>query len=61
MVKSSKERFAINERQLAACYDRIIPNITNIIGWKKGLHRNLIFVHASTLAKAKYKLRTAFG
>eukprot|EP00957_Ditylum_brightwellii_P129608 9886625-Ditylum_brightwellii.AAC.1 len=26
----------------AACYDRIIPNIVNLIGRKKGLHRSVL-------------------
>ena len=43
----------------AACYDRIIPNVANLIGRKKGLHRNITFVHATTLAEAKFKLKTA--
>eukprot|EP00957_Ditylum_brightwellii_P144557 11011632-Ditylum_brightwellii.AAC.1 len=97
LVKSSEEKFTINEGQLggqvrhdvntltlieelkngvchysckpfinfnndaAACYDRIVPNIANLIGWKKGLHRNLTFVHTLTLAEAKFKLKTALG
>eukprot|EP00957_Ditylum_brightwellii_P070228 5335119-Ditylum_brightwellii.AAC.1 len=36
----------------ALCYDCIIPNLANIIGRKKGLHRNIMFVHASTWEKA---------
>eukprot|EP00957_Ditylum_brightwellii_P043840 3324178-Ditylum_brightwellii.AAC.1 len=95
LVKSSKERFTINDGKIggraghdentltlikelkndiyhcnqkslinfdndtAAHYDRIVPNIANLIGWKKGLHRNLTFVHASTLAEAKFRLKKA--
>mmetsp|Transcript_37654 Transcript_37654/g.55159 ORF Transcript_37654/g.55159 Transcript_37654/m.55159 type:complete len:89 (-) Transcript_37654:42-308(-) len=33
------------DNDAAACYDRIMPNITNLIGRKKGLHYNLTFVH----------------
>ena len=28
---------------------------------KKGLHKNITFVHASTLTEAKFKLKTALG
>eukprot|EP00957_Ditylum_brightwellii_P200067 15251766-Ditylum_brightwellii.AAC.1 len=45
----------------AACYNRIIPNVANLIGRKKGLHRNITFVCATTLEEAKFKLKTALG
>eukprot|EP00957_Ditylum_brightwellii_P100988 7697163-Ditylum_brightwellii.AAC.2 len=44
-----------------SCYDRIIPNLANFIGRKKGLHVIITFVHATTLAEAKFKLKTALG
>eukprot|EP00957_Ditylum_brightwellii_P181703 13842117-Ditylum_brightwellii.AAC.1 len=46
---------------MAVYYDRIIPNIDNFIGRKKGLHKSLTFVHALTLAEVKFKLKTALG
>eukprot|EP00957_Ditylum_brightwellii_P172890 13162357-Ditylum_brightwellii.AAC.1 len=49
------------DNDATACYDRIVPNINDLIGQKKGLHRNLTFVHALTLAEAKFKLKTALG
>eukprot|EP00957_Ditylum_brightwellii_P174172 13260245-Ditylum_brightwellii.AAC.1 len=45
----------------ASCYDRIIPNLANLIGQKKGLHCNVTFVHVTTLAEAKLKLKTALS
>eukprot|EP00957_Ditylum_brightwellii_P146497 11153434-Ditylum_brightwellii.AAC.1 len=47
------------DNNAAACYDRIIPNVANLIGHKKGLHRNITFVHAKTLAEVKFKLKAA--
>eukprot|EP00957_Ditylum_brightwellii_P001995 153787-Ditylum_brightwellii.AAC.1 len=47
------------DNDAAACYDRITPNVANLIGRKKGLHRNITFVHANTLVGAKFKLKTA--
>eukprot|EP00957_Ditylum_brightwellii_P052837 4005558-Ditylum_brightwellii.AAC.1 len=44
-----------------ACYDRIIPNIANLIGGKKGLTQNLMFVHDQTLEEVTFKLKTALG
>eukprot|EP00957_Ditylum_brightwellii_P056318 4269614-Ditylum_brightwellii.AAC.1 len=49
------------DNDAAACYDRIILNVANLIGRKKGLHRNITFLHATTLAEAKFKLKTALG
>eukprot|EP00957_Ditylum_brightwellii_P193115 14703668-Ditylum_brightwellii.AAC.1 len=49
------------DNDAAACYDRIIPNVAHLIGRKKGLHRNITFVHATILAEAKLKLKTALG
>eukprot|EP00957_Ditylum_brightwellii_P179182 13650968-Ditylum_brightwellii.AAC.1 len=40
------------DNNAASCYDCIIPNLANLVGHKKGLHRNITFVHASTLEEA---------
>jgi hypothetical protein len=45
----------------ASCYDRIIPALASLIGRKFGLHKNVVFVHASTLEETKYKLKTSLG
>eukprot|EP00957_Ditylum_brightwellii_P174396 13278616-Ditylum_brightwellii.AAC.1 len=39
----------------------ILPNATSLVGRKKGLHKNVTFVHVHTLKEAKYKLQTALG
>eukprot|EP00957_Ditylum_brightwellii_P023571 1779318-Ditylum_brightwellii.AAC.1 len=49
------------DNNAASCYDRTMPNLVNLIGRQKGLQRNIMFVHASTLAEAKFKLKTALG
>eukprot|EP00957_Ditylum_brightwellii_P078602 5975998-Ditylum_brightwellii.AAC.1 len=49
------------DNDAAACYDRIIPNVANLIRRKKGLHRYITFVHATTLVEAEFKLKTALG
>eukprot|EP00957_Ditylum_brightwellii_P093732 7136965-Ditylum_brightwellii.AAC.1 len=49
------------DNNVASCYDRIIPNLANLVGQKKGLHRNITFVHASTLEEARFKLKMALG
>eukprot|EP00957_Ditylum_brightwellii_P187442 14275586-Ditylum_brightwellii.AAC.1 len=46
------------DNDAVSCYDRIIQNLANLVEQKKGLHRNITFVHASTLEEAKFKLKT---
>jgi hypothetical protein len=49
------------DNDAASCYDRIIPALASLIGRKFGLHRNVVFVHATTLEETKYKLKTSMG
>jgi hypothetical protein len=49
------------DNDAASCYDRIIPALASLIGRKHGLHKNVTFVHATTLAEAKFKLKTSLG
>jgi hypothetical protein len=49
------------DNDAASCYDRIIPALASLIGRKYGLHRDVVFVHATTLAQTKYKLKTSLG
>ena len=45
----------------SSCFDRIIPALASLINRKFGMHKNVVMVHAATLEKAKYKLKTALG
>jgi hypothetical protein len=49
------------DNDAASCYDRIIPALASLLGRKFGMHRNVIFVHATTLEETKYKLKTSMG
>jgi hypothetical protein len=49
------------DNDAASCYDRIIPALASLIGRKFGLHKNVVFVYAKTLAETKYKLKTSLG
>ena len=49
------------DNDAASCYDRIIPALASLLGRKHGLHRNITYVHATTLQEAKYKLKTSLG
>eukprot|EP00957_Ditylum_brightwellii_P090188 6868935-Ditylum_brightwellii.AAC.1 len=49
------------DNDAALCYDRIILNLANLVGQKKGLYRNITFVHASTLEEARFKLKMSLG
>jgi hypothetical protein len=43
------------------CYDRIIPALASLLGRCHRLHKNIIFVHATTFREAKYDLKTVLG
>eukprot|EP00957_Ditylum_brightwellii_P092225 7020948-Ditylum_brightwellii.AAC.1 len=49
------------DNDAASCYDRMLPNISSLVVRKKGLHKNVTFVHAQMLEQAKYRLKTALG
>jgi hypothetical protein len=49
------------DNDATSCYDRIIPALVSLIGQKFGLHRNMVFVHATMLEETKYKLKTSMG
>jgi hypothetical protein len=49
------------DNEAASCYDRIILALASLIGRKFGLHKNVVFVHATTLEETKYKLKTSLG
>jgi hypothetical protein len=40
------------DNDAASCYDRIIPALASLISQKYGMHRNVVFVHVTTLAGA---------
>eukprot|EP00957_Ditylum_brightwellii_P074725 5679665-Ditylum_brightwellii.AAC.1 len=45
-ISRCSQKALINfDNDAASCYDQIIPNLTNLIGRKKGLHHNITFVH----------------
>eukprot|EP00957_Ditylum_brightwellii_P057251 4338508-Ditylum_brightwellii.AAC.1 len=49
------------DNDAASYYNMVIPNLANLISRKKGLHRNVTFVHVTTLVEAKFKLKTALS
>jgi hypothetical protein len=49
------------DNDATSCYDRIIPALASLLGRRHGLHKNIVFVHATTLREAKYKLKTVLG
>eukprot|EP00957_Ditylum_brightwellii_P164287 12507520-Ditylum_brightwellii.AAC.1 len=61
-ISYSSYKSLINiDNNAASCYNRILPNISSLVARKKGMHRNVTFVHATTIEKAKYQLKTALG
>jgi hypothetical protein len=61
-ISYASQKSLINfDNDAASCYDRIIPALASLIGRKYGLHWNVVFAHATTLAETKYKLKTSLG
>eukprot|EP00957_Ditylum_brightwellii_P178820 13621263-Ditylum_brightwellii.AAC.1 len=46
------------DNDAASCCDCILPNVSSLVARKKGLHKNVTFVHTTTLEEAKYCLKT---
>jgi hypothetical protein len=61
ILHATKKSLINFDKDAASCYDRIIFAIASILGRRHGLHCNVIFVNASTLQQAKYKLPIAMG
>ena len=49
------------DNDAAACYDCIIVVLASLCGRKQGINRDVIFIHATTLREAKFKLKTKAG
>jgi ribonuclease HI len=57
----TKSNLATMDNDAKSCYDRIICNLAMIISQYFGVSRNLASLHATTLRKMQYRLRTALG
>jgi hypothetical protein len=51
----------IGMTDISGCFDRIIPSITALLNRKNGCPRTAVQMHAKTLDKAKYHLKTKQG
>eukprot|EP00957_Ditylum_brightwellii_P147614 11241655-Ditylum_brightwellii.AAC.1 len=61
-ISYSLRKTSINfDNDAASCYNQILPNISSLIMHKKGMSRDVTFVHANMLEEAKYRLKTALG
>jgi hypothetical protein len=49
------------DNDATSCYDRIIVLLASLINRKYGLHRKVVAVHATTLQRAQFHLRTTAG
>jgi hypothetical protein len=57
----TKTNLATMDNDAKSCYDRIICNIAMIISQYYGVNCSMASLHATTLKKMKYRLRTALG
>ena len=53
--------FANFDNDACSCYDRILTAIDSLSGKKYGVHKDIIFVHDTTLEEAEFKLKTSAG
>lgn len=49
------------DNDATSCYDRIIVPLASLINRKYGIHQQVVAVHALTLQKAQFRLKTATG
>jgi hypothetical protein len=59
--RMTKTNLATMDNDAKSCYDRIICKLAKIISQYFGVTKNLASLHATTLKKLKYRLRTALG
>ena len=45
------------DSDLTSCYDRIVLPLSSLVARGMGIHRNVVFVHATTLEEAEFKLK----
>jgi hypothetical protein len=45
------------DNDASACYDCILCAVSSLAGRKYGIHKNVIFIHATTLEEAEFKLK----
>ena len=45
------------DNDASSCYDRILLAISSLAARGLGMHRDVVFIHATTLAEAEYKLK----
>lgn len=58
---STRDPLVQVDKDATACYDRILVELSSLTGRKYGLHKNVIFVHATTLEEAEFRIKTAAG
>jgi hypothetical protein len=51
----------IGMTDISGCFDRIIPSLISLLNKKNGCPQNAVTMHATTLQKAKYHLKTKQG
>eukprot|EP00957_Ditylum_brightwellii_P055148 4179583-Ditylum_brightwellii.AAC.1 len=61
ITRCSRKPLVNFDNDSASCNDKVMPNLANLIGKKRGLHQNVTSVHAKTLEEAKLKLKSALG
>ena len=58
MIQKTQIKIAMDA---AACYDRMIPGLCNLIRQRFGMHADVCIVQGKTLQEAKYHIHTKLG
>jgi hypothetical protein len=53
----TRQSLANFDNDTTVCYDRILMPIASLAGRKFGIHKDVIFVHATTLEEAEFRLK----
>jgi hypothetical protein len=65
LVNDYNERLKLDNyvgmTDISGCFDRILPSIISILNRKNGCPKEAVKMHADTLTKAKYHLKTQHG
>ena len=61
ICRASRKPLGKNDFDATACYDRIIAGLAHLVSRKYGMNKTICIVAGTTLAEAKYHLKTQMG
>ena len=61
ICRMSRKALINFDNDAQSCYDRIVPSSASLIARSLGMHPNITKMHADTLKRARYRLKTSLG